>query len=128
VVLRRVLAILCVGTLSVVPYGVARAATTMSREAVAKICNVASDCPRIDAIARPTATAHDISSFLDELWVANFHGGPAGPYQLQRCENPGPAPYRVECVLFSTGTTQDLAALRNVFESSRLFTSVDAVD
>jgi hypothetical protein len=117
---------LCTIALSAVPYGVAHAASlARGTNAVAKICNVASDCPTIVAVARSTTTEHDISEFLNALWQENFKGGPNGPYQLQRCESPGPAPFHVECVLFSTGTPQDLAALRDVFVSSRLFTSVN---
>jgi hypothetical protein len=111
---------------SAVPGGVARAATlSRGTNETAKICSVAADCPTIGAVARPTVTSHEITVFLIQLWQANFRGGPRGTYQLQRCENPGPAPYHVECVLFSTGTPQDLAALRNVFEASRLFTNVN---
>lgn len=93
-------------------------------EATAKICETASACPTIEATAKPVVSERDISRFLNELWAANFKGGSLGPYQLQRCANPGPAPYRVQCVLFSTGNAGDLAALKNVFVSSRLFTSV----
>ncbi|MGC2174367.1 MAG: hypothetical protein WA614_02770 [Acidimicrobiales bacterium] len=124
--IRRVLAILSIVAVSAVPCGVARAAMlSRGTNATAKICTVATDCPSIGAVARPTVTAHEIAVFLNQLWQANFRGGPQGPYQLQRCESPGPAPFHVECVLFSTGTPQDLAALRGVFEMSRLFTNVN---
>jgi hypothetical protein len=126
--IRRVLAVLGAVALSAAPYGVARAATaSRGTNVTAKICAVASACPTIEAVARPMTTERDVSAFLNQLWLANFKGGPRGTYQLQRCENPGPAPFHVECVLFSTGTPQDLSALRNVFESSRLFASVSSV-
>jgi hypothetical protein len=116
----------CVVGLFVVPCSVGSAAPTHGRGATAKICNVASQCPTIIAIAKPTSSEHEIARFLNELWTVNFDGGPSGSYQMQRCENPGPAPYRVECVLFSTGSAQDLTALRDSFLSSHLFTSVEA--
>lgn len=87
---------------------------------------MATDCPTINAVARPSVTEHDVSKFLEQLWLANYNGGPDGTYQLQRCENPGSAPFHVQCVLFSTGTPLDLAALRNLFTASRLFSSVTA--
>jgi hypothetical protein len=87
---------------------------------------VATECPTIVAVAKSTSSERQISKFISELWTVNFDGGPSGAYQLQRCENPGPAPYRVECVLFSTGSIQDLAALRGEFLSSRLFVSVES--
>ncbi len=83
---------------------------------------MATQCPTIVAVAKPTSSAHDISKFLSELWSVNFEGAPSGSYQLQRCDDPGP--YRVECVLFSTGSNQDLDALRAKFLLSRLFLSV----
>ncbi len=89
---------------------------------------MASQCPTIEATAKPTVSEHDITKFLDELWSVNFEGGPLGPYQLQRCGDPGSAPYHVQCVLFSTATGADLAALRNFFDSSRLFASVAVTD
>jgi hypothetical protein len=110
--------------LSGVPGAVAHAVGTNPHGSTARICNVATQCPTIVAVAKPTSSAHDISKFLSELWSVNFEGGPSGAYQLQRCANPGPSPYRVECVLFSTGSAQDLDALRAQFLSSRLFVSI----
>jgi hypothetical protein len=128
VITRRTLAVLCLVASIAAPYSVARAATvSRGTNITAKICAVATACPTIEAVARSTTTAHEVSVFLNQLWFANFKGGTQGTYQLQRCENSGSVPYRVECVLFSTGTDQDLSALRNVFDSSRLFTIVDAV-
>jgi hypothetical protein len=116
----------CVVALSAVPLGVAQATTSNFRGGTAKICRVTSECPTIVAVAKPTSSHHEISRFLTQLWAVNFDGGRAGTYQLQRCEDPGSAPYRVECVLFTTGTPQDLDALREVFVSSRLFASVSS--
>ena len=125
---RPALALLIASALTVLPYGVVRAASVRVRDATARICEVASDCPTIEATAKPTVSERDVARFLDELWDVNFEGGPLGPYQLQRCANPGPAPYHVQCVLFSTGTPGDLAALKSFFDSSRLFTSVAVSD
>ena len=122
----RLLAFACIVGLFAIPSGPARAATTNLRGATARICDVATECPTIVAVAKPTSNEHEISRFLVELWTVNFEGGPYGTYQLQHCGNPGPAPYRVECVLFSTGSAQDLVALRNDFLSSRLFASVQS--
>lgn len=123
---RRLFTFACIVGLSAVPFGVARAATTHLRGATARICNVATECPTIVAIAKPTASERIISRFLNELWTVNYDGGPSGTHHLQRCENPGPAPYRVACVLFSTGSVRDLSALRAEFLSSRLFVSVES--
>lgn len=116
-------------TLALAPCSVATAARRPrpSQGATPRICEVATECPTIDAVAKPTVSEHDILRFLDQLWSVNYEGGPAGTYQLQRCENPGPAPYRIECVLFSSGTQSDVNALKSVFESSRLFQTVDTL-
>jgi hypothetical protein len=121
-----VVACASVVVLSAAPFLAAGAAKTRAHDATAKICNVATNCPTIVATAKSTVTERDITRFLAELWSANFEGGPLGTYQLQRCSNPGAAPYHVDCVLFSTGTVRDLQALRQVFLSSRLFVSVGA--
>lgn len=123
-VLGRAGVLLSVAALSIIPIGVARASSVPQRQ-TAKICAVSTACPTIQAIAKPTTTARDITKFLTQLWDVNFSGGPLGTYQLQRCENPGSAPFHIECVLFSTGSPQDLAALKNVFVASRLFESVN---
>jgi hypothetical protein len=121
------MAVLCIIALGAAPCGIARAATlTRGTDVTAKICSVATECPTIGATARPTVTSHEIEEFLNQLWQANFRGGPRGTYQLQRCESAGSAPFRLECVLFSTGTPQDLAALRSVFEMSHLFANVSS--
>lgn len=90
----------------------------------ARICNDANACPEIVATAKPTTTDRELTKFLLKLWMTNFRGGPNGAYQLQRCGNPGAPPYHVQCVLFTSGTAQDLAALRATFESSQLFAEV----
>lgn len=124
---RRSLAVAFVVGLGFAPCGFAGAASKPTQDATAKICEVATECPTIDAVAKITTSARDITRFLEQLWSANFEGGLNGTYQLQRCGNPGPAPFHVDCVLFSTGTPSDLAALKSVFYFSRLFQSVVAV-
>jgi hypothetical protein len=90
----------------------------------ARICNNANACPQIVATAKLTTTDRELTKFLLKLWKTNFRGGPSGTYQLQRCGSPGAPPYHVQCVLFTSGTSQDLAALRATFESSQLFAEV----
>jgi len=80
-------------------------------------------------VARSLASTSEakVTALLTELWKENSSGDAhLGVYQLQRCENPGPAPYRVTCVLWSSATRSDLRALKKAFADSRLFKTVTA--
>jgi hypothetical protein len=119
--------VLCV-VLSLVSVGTSSASTHRwpKPSRAAGICANADACPVIYATAKPTTTDRELRRFLFELWITNFKGGPSGPYQLQRCGNPGTPPYHLHCVLFTSGTPQDLAALRSAFDSSQLFAEVNS--
>jgi hypothetical protein len=67
-----------------------------------------------------------VSRFLIDLWNDNASGGPPlhGRFGLLRCDNPGPSPFRVTCVISSDVTLQEISSLKGVFTSSRLFRSV----
>lgn len=101
----------------------------MLASASATICSSSSKaCPQVVGVSFSATKEASVTMFLFELWRANATGGTPllGRYQLQQCANPGSAPYRVTCVLWSTGTRQDLSAMKKMFTSSRLFTRVTA--
>jgi hypothetical protein len=127
--LRLMAMVFVAGLMSVTWTGVSSASSLHSGKGwrTARICNDANACPEIVATAKPTTTDRELTWFLLKLWKTNFRGGgPSGTYQLQRCGNPGAPPFHVQCVLFTTGTSQDLAALRATFESSQLFSVVSS--
>jgi hypothetical protein len=96
----------------------------------ATICSSSANapsCPEVIAVTQVGTTPQQISRFLTNLWATNSKSGSPilGAYELQRCGYPGSShPYRITCVLWSTGTNQDVQAIREVFVSSRLFTTV----
>ena len=124
--LRLTATFFVVGLMGIGCTGVSGASVSHSAKSsrTARICNNANACPEIVATAKPTTTDRELTRFLLKLWKTNFRGGPSGTYQLQRCGSPGAPPYHVQCVLFTSGTSQDLAALRATFESSQLFAEV----
>lgn len=96
--------------------------------ASATICAVSSKaCPKVVGVSYSSTSEASVTKFMTKLWSANFGSGtPVGAYQLQLCENPNAkAPYRVTCVLWSTGTRKDISALKRAFTSSRLFKNVN---
>jgi hypothetical protein len=117
---------LAAGLVTIGSSGMSSASTSHSAKnsRTARICNDANACPEIVATAKSSTTDHELTRFLLKLWMTNFRGGPSGTYQLQRCGSPGAPPYHVQCVLFTSGTSKDLAALRSAFESSQLFSEV----
>ena len=92
------------------------------------ICAVPSKaCPAVVGVSYPSTSEASVTKFMTKLWIANFASGtPADAYQLQLCENNNKVPYRVTCVLYSTGTRKNLLALKKAFTSSRLFKNVAA--
>lgn len=88
-----------------------------------------SSCPAVIAVPKATTSQRQVSKFLTNLWNFNASGEPPilGRYGLLRCENPGPSPYQVTCVLSSNATGQEVSSLKDVFDSSRLFRSVRLV-
>ena len=97
--------------------------------ASATICAVPTKaCPAVVGVSYSSTSEASVTKFMTKLWSANFASDtPMGAYQLQLCENPNAkAPYRVTCVLWSTGTRKDISALKKAFTSSRLFKNVAA--
>jgi hypothetical protein len=84
-------------------------------------------CPTVAGLSYASTSEAELTKFLSKIWDANRAAGTLlGTYQLQRCVNPGPAPYRVTCVLWSSGTEKDLSWLKKTFTSSRLFKTITA--
>jgi hypothetical protein len=100
------------------------------RALFATICPSSSNAQSYPEVIAPTqvgTTLQQISRFLTNLWATNSKGSSPnlGAYEFQRCGYPGASrPYRITCVLWSTGTNQDVQAKREMFVSSRLFTTV----
>ena len=82
-------------------------------------------CPFVSAVTGSRVSKTQLSKFLLRIFAAKFKtDGPLGAYELQRCENPGSAPFHIKCVLWSTASRHDLSSLKAVFLASRLFASV----
>jgi hypothetical protein len=99
-----------------------------SQAAAATICPGSSmACPTVVGLSYASTSEAELTKFLSKIWDANRAAGTLlRTYQLQRCVNPGPAPYRVSCVLWSSGTKKDLSWLKKTFTSSRLFKTIIA--
>jgi|GEM_PF-1778621 len=125
VVLAALLVVLLVGIVrgSSIP----RASEPLNSSSIfCKSTSEISSCPAVTAVAKSTTSERQVSQFLVDLWNDNASGGPplVGRFGLLRCENPGPSPYRVTCVVSSAETGQQTSLLKGVFNSSRLFQSV----
>jgi hypothetical protein len=98
-----------------------------SQAAAPNCLGTSRSCPNVVAVSYASTSETKVTTFLTKLWNANSSGDAhLGAYQLQRCGNPGPAPYRVTCVLWSSATKKDLHALKKAFTESRLFKTVAA--
>jgi phosphoglycerol transferase MdoB-like AlkP superfamily enzyme len=82
-----------------------------------------STCLAVVAVANSNTKQDQISKFLKKLWKVNAVSGPPilGFYELQRCANPGPAPYLITCVLWSSASHHNASQLSQEFKSSQLF-------
>jgi len=101
-----------------------------SRASSPTICSATSTtstCLAVVAVATSNTKQDQISIFLKKLWGINSESGPPilGFYELQRCSNPGPSPYKITCVLWSSASRHNASQLSHAFESSHLFQIID---
>jgi hypothetical protein len=97
-----------------------------ARDSSPTICSATSNtssCLAIVAVANSHTTQDQISRFLVKLWGINMGSGPPilGLYELQRCSSPGPSPYQITCVLWSSASRHNATLLSQAFKSSQLF-------
>ena len=97
-----------------------------SRASSPTICSTTSNtsmCLAVVAVATSSTKQDQISKFLKKLWGVNTASGPPilGFYELQRCSNPGPSPYQITCVLWSSASRHNASQLGRAFKSSQLF-------
>lgn len=104
-------------------------ATSLREESRASSPTICSDpsnnssCLAVVAVASSSTKQDQISRFLEKLWGVNAGSGPPnlGIYELQRCSNPGPSPYQITCVLWSSASRHNASQLGQAFKSSLLF-------
>jgi hypothetical protein len=97
-----------------------------SRASSPTICSATSNtstCLAVVAVANSSTKQNQISKFLKKFWRVNAGSGPSilGFYELQRCSNPGPPPYQITCVLWSSASRHNASQLSQTFKSSQLF-------